>query len=152
MESVEQTSFAVRAELVRAVEREAAAGNETAATVKALSRSDVSRLAHWDAAEVIERPDLERLYVQDDELRICVELAASDPALSACLGYVALEKRRPQPSAWLIDADGAVVDVAGERRRALSFYGVSLRASEIGNWTGRPSSLAHSDVSRLRVA
>ena len=146
------TPFAVQAELTRSLEREAASGDPVAFTVKALIRTDYKRLRFYGGDQVVSNTSLERLWVAEDELRICVEAASRDAQLTACVGFVKTVDHRPIATGWLLDDSGQVIDVANHRRQSLGFLGVELRATELASWL--PSdvrSIAERDIHRLAV-
>jgi hypothetical protein len=147
-------TFEVTAALMRHYARELGAGNHPAITVAALCRSDAGRVKFWDGELIVPSAKLERLWSVDFEEKICVEAAERYPYLSACVGYAAERDRdEPQPAAWLVETrTGDVIDVARRHRRAIGFYGVQLRATEVANWTEhQPHLAAERNVHRLSV-
>jgi hypothetical protein len=151
---MEPATFETIAALTRHYSRELAAGTQLATTMSALCRSDASRIEFWGGELVEPAPKLERLWVVNDEERICVQAAQLDGSLVCCLGYAEVEGHGPVGTAWLIDRQsGAVYDTARSRRSVVGFYGVALRAVELANWTpSQPHAVAEKRVSGFRLS
>lgn len=122
-------------------------------TLDQLLRSDRGRLMFWDASAVAERPDIERRWEDGAVERITIQVAAETSGLSACVGYAVEDGCRPEGTAWLLDRDDRIIDVAGTRRDALGFLGIELRPGEVARWVPTdPTQVAVSDLARARAA
>lgn len=145
--------YAIRHSLMRAYERDLGAAGSLALTLKTLSRSDRDRLAYFDGSRVIRHSAIENLWRDGEVEAVTIQVAAETSGLSACIGYAVEDGCRPEASAWLLDRDGRIIDVAGRRRDALGFLGVALRATEVARWTPtQPHAVAISDLARSRAA
>lgn len=145
-------SYAVETTLRQHFDRESS-GSQFALTLTALLRSDRDRLEFFDGDRIVVHEEAERRWAHEEHERVCVEIASADPILTACLGFSVEEGCRPQEDAWLIDADNHVIDVARERRLAVGFLGVRLRAGEVASWSPHQHhAVASGNVTRLKVA
>jgi hypothetical protein len=145
-----EAPFAVEASLRRHFERER--DSQLGFTLRALLRSDASRLQFWDGSLTIANEHVESKCIAGNEERVAIEAARRDPTLTACVGYVLIDsQQRPEPGAWLIQ-EGNIVDPARGLREAAAFLGLALRATERELWTPtHPHAIAERDVARLAV-
>ena len=148
----DEAPFAVEAALRRHFEREA--HSQLGVTLQTLIRSDGSRLQFWDGNVTVDDFHIQRRYIEGEVERVVIEAAQLDATLTPCIGYVLTDlQHRPDPSAWLLNQEGNIIDPAHRvRREGLGYFGVALRATEAANWTPhQPHAVAESAVSRLAV-
>lgn len=147
----DEQPFAIQAALRRHFEREV--HSPLGVTLSQLLRTDAGRLQFFDPNRIVESFEIQRRYVVGDVERIVIEAAQWDPTLSAAIGFELEDLQvRPEPSAWLVTADGDVIDPARSRRPVLGFLGIVLRNGEASNWTPElPHQVAVGDAQRLIV-
>lgn len=148
----DEAPFAVQAALRRHFERET--HSQLGITLQALVRSDGSRLQFWDGSLTIDHFYVQGKYVDGEIERVVIEAAQRDATLTPCIGYALTDsQQRPEPSAWLLDLEGNIVDPARRLRDVRGFLGVALRATETANWTPtQPHAVADGNVSGLQMA
>ncbi|HVX33284.1 MAG TPA: hypothetical protein VHA80_09105 [Solirubrobacterales bacterium] len=128
-----EAPFSVQAALVRHFEREV--GSQLGMTLRALTRSDRDRLTFWDGDRIVDDFHVQRKYIDGRDQQVVIEAAQLDGTLTPCVGYLYVPNSRPVEGAWLLTADGDVIDPARRLRQVEGLYGIALRATEAANWT-----------------
>jgi hypothetical protein len=145
-----EAPFAVQAALVRHYEREFS--SPLGITLRALGRSDRDRLTFWDGNLIVDDFHVQRKYIDGEDQRVVIEAAQLDGTLTPCIGYLYVSDSRPIEGAWLLNADGNVIDPARRLRQVEGLYGIALRATEAANWTPEtPHAVAERPVHGHRV-
>jgi hypothetical protein len=151
-----EATFGTIAALTRHFHREA--HSPLGVTLRRLARSDRDRVRFFDAVALIHNPLIERKHVDGEVERVVIEAAQSDPTLIAAIGYGSISGRRPEEFAWLIDAEGGIIDPAWSIHRTVTvegFYGVALGNVETANWLPgdhQRHAVSERDSARQRVA
>ena len=78
---------------------------------------------------------VQRKYIDGRDQQVVIEAAQLDGTLTPCVGYLYVPNSRPVEGAWLLTADGDVIDPARRLRQVEGLYGIALRATEAANWT-----------------
>jgi hypothetical protein len=108
------------------------ATGDMADALRALLRSDRSRLAFWEGP-ALPNPQIEAQDRPDDAVGAAVAAASADPLARVCIGWI----DTPEGFAahgWIVTPDG-IADPARERLGATGYLGVELRSFELARWT-----------------
>jgi hypothetical protein len=146
-----EAPFSVQAALVRHFEREFS--SQLGMTLRALLRSDRDRLTFWDGNLIVDDFHIQRKYIDGADQKVVIEAAQRDATLTPCIGYLYVPDSRPIEGAWLLTADGHIVDPARGLRQVQGFLGVALKRSEQASWTPEtPHAVSERRVHGHRVA
>jgi hypothetical protein len=145
-----EAPFSVLAALTRHYEREFS--SQLGMTLRALQRSDRDRLEYFDGNRIVDNFDVQRRYFVGADQQVVMEAAQRDGTLTPCIGYLFVPDSRPVEGAWLLTADGHIVDPARGLRQVQGFFGIALKRSEVANWTPEtPHGVTERASHRMRV-
>lgn len=146
-----EAPFSVTAALIRHYHREFS--SQLGVTLRALQRSDRDRLTFWDGSLIVDNFDVQRRYFTGADQQVVIEAAQRDAKLTPCIGYLYVPDSRPVEGAWLLTADGHIVDPARGLRQVEGFFGIALTPGERSRWTPtQPGAVAERAVSRHKIA